>query len=74
MPQCRLSERTPSALTVTTSPGRISRTNAASTASKAQLSEAKTTVPSARRPMQRGRKPCLSLAAMSFAGEAITRL
>ena len=42
-------------------------------ASRAQLSEAKTTLPSQSSPMQRGRKPWGSRTAMSFEGEEITR-
>ena len=57
----------------TISPGRMSRSNRAPMASRAQDSEANTTPPSRSRPMHSGRKPWGSRTAMSLVGEEITR-
>ena len=73
LPQWRVSDLTPDLSATTISPGRMSRSNRAPMASRAQDSEANTTPPSFRRPMHSGRKPWGSRTAMSLVGEEITR-
>ena len=58
--------------TTTISPGSTSRTKEAPRVSRAQVSELKSQL-SPSLPMQRGRKPLGSRAAMSFWGDMITR-
>ena len=70
--QFSLMERTWPLWTTTISPGSSSRSKAAPTALRAQVSEANTTA-SPRRPMHRGRKPQGSRAAMSFWGDMTMR-
>ena len=68
LPQCSLLDSTLPSLTMTISPGSTSRRYFAPIASSAQVSEAKAKPPFGNTPMQSGRKPCSSRAAMSFLG------
>lgn len=65
--------RTPCASTTTISPGSMSRTNSAPTASNAQDSLAKRML-SPMRPIHSGRKPTGSRTAINLLGEEMTRL